>query len=339
MININVRGVIFALSAALFYALNIPVSKIMLKDIPPVLMAAFMYLGAGIGVGIMYLPHLKHETPSERLCREDLPYVLGMILLDIIAPILLMIGVNTGTASNASLLGNLETVFTALIALLLFHEKISVRLWLAVALITFSGMLLTFDVKEGLSFSSGSIFVLGAAACWGLENNCTNAISRRSAYEIVTIKGLCSGAGSLIIGLSAGNSLPDAKHTASALVLGFMAYGLSIFTYIRAQNILGAAKTGAYYASTPFIGGLLSFVLLGEKLSTGYALAFIIMSAGTVLAVIDTLHKHHLHEHSHRVFSIHGGRIHSYVITHCHEHNHYLTGRNHIHSHKRADHK
>ena len=242
MININVRGVIFALSAALFYALNIPVSKIMLKDIPPVLMAAFMYLGAGIGVGIMYLPHLKHETPSERLCREDLPYVLGMILLDIIAPIFLMIGVNTGTASNASLLGNLETVFTALIALLLFHEKISVRLWLAVALITFSGMLLTFDVKEGLSFSSGSIFVLGAAACWGLENNCTNAISRRSAYEIVTIKGLCSGAGSLIIGLSAGNSLPDAKHTASALVLGFMAYGLSIFTYIRAQNILGAAK-------------------------------------------------------------------------------------------------
>ena len=141
MININVRGAIFALSAALFYALNIPVSKIMLKDIPPVLMAAFMYLGAGIGVGIMYLPHLKHETPSERLCREDLPYVLGMILLDIIAPIFLMIGVNTGTASNASLLGNLDTVFTALIALLLFHEKISVRLWLAVALITFSGML------------------------------------------------------------------------------------------------------------------------------------------------------------------------------------------------------
>ena len=337
MINNTARAVYCALSAALFYALNVPLSKVLLQDVSPIFMASFMYLGAGLGVGIIYLYHWKNESSQERLNMKDTPYVLGMILLDIAAPILMMYGVKFGTASNASLLGNLETPATALIALVIFHERISRQLWAAIALITLSGMLLTLDIKEGLEFSSGSLFVLGAALCWGLENNCTNSISSKSAYEIVTLKGICSGAGAFMTGLAAGDSVPDLRFAVYALMLGFVAYGLSIFMYIRAQNVLGAAKTSAYYASAPFIAAVLSFVLLGEELSSWYAAAFAIMTAGTALAVRDTLHRSHVHEHKHIIIHVHGGRLHSHIMMHSHPHEHYLSGSSHIHLHKGAD--
>lgn len=101
-------------------------------NVPPTFLAAFLYLGAGVGVGMMYLFHIKKEDKSERLTKQDLLYTVGMILLDIVAPIFLMIGIKMGTASNASLLGNFEIVATTLIALLLFKEKVSGKLWIAI---------------------------------------------------------------------------------------------------------------------------------------------------------------------------------------------------------------
>ena len=119
--------------------------------------------------------------------------------------------------------------------------------------------------------------MLGAAVCWGFENNCTRSISEKSTYQIVTIKGFFSGAGSFIIALVSGEKVPSVRYIFSALFLGFVAYGLSIFTYIRAQKTLGAAKTSAYYAFAPFIGAFLSFALLQEKLSANYIAALLIM--------------------------------------------------------------
>ena len=191
-------AVLYALAAAVFYALNVPCSKLLLAHIEPTVMAAFLYFGAGFGVGIMYLFHRKKEVPSERLAKKDLPYTIGMILLDIIAPILLMIGVKYGTASGASLLGNFEIVATTMIAFILFREKISKKVWAAVGLITLASLILSFGNIGSLHFSIGSLFVLGATVCWGMENNCTKSISEKSTYQIVTIKGIGSGTGSLI---------------------------------------------------------------------------------------------------------------------------------------------
>lgn len=278
----------YAIAAAVFYALNVPCSKLLLENVAPTFMAAFLYLGAGLGVGMMYLIHHKHESPKERLSKKDIPYTAGMVLLDILAPILLMIGIKLGTSANASLLGNFEIVATSIIALLIFKESVSSKLWTAIALITLSSIILSFGGKGSFSFSVGSLFVLGATACWGLENNCTRSISEKSTYQIVTIKGICSGTGSLIIALVIGEKLPNIKHILPVLLLGFVAYGLSIFTYIRAQKTLGAAKTSAYYAIAPFIGAFLSFVLLKEKLTISYAIALSVMIAGTVFAVRDS---------------------------------------------------
>ena len=128
-------AIILALLAAVFYAINTPFSKILLENVQPTFLAAFLYLGAGVGVGMMYLFHIKKEDKSERLTKQDLPYTVGMILLDIVAPIFLMIGIKMGTASNASLLGNFEIVVTTLIALLIFKEKVSGKLWIAIGFI------------------------------------------------------------------------------------------------------------------------------------------------------------------------------------------------------------
>lgn len=289
MKNKEVSAVCYAMAAAVFYALNVPCSKLLLEKIPPTYMAAFLYLGAGTGVGIMYLFHHKHEPQTKRLEKNDIPYTVGMVLLDIIAPILLMLGVKFGTSANASLLGNFEIVATTFIALLIFKEKVSWKLWAATGLITFSSIILSFGGDGCFSFSVGSLFVLGATACWGLENNCTRSIANKSTYQIVTIKGFGSGTGSLIVALILGENLPELGYILPAVLLGFVAYGLSIFTYIRAQNTLGAAKTSAFYAVAPFIGALLSFVFLRESLTVAYIAAVIIMIIGTAFVVSDTL--------------------------------------------------
>jgi len=284
-------AVCYALAAAVFYALNAPCSKLLLERIAPTYMAAFLYLGAGLGVGIMYLFHHKHDLPAERLEKKDLPYTVGMVLLDIIAPILLMLGVKLGTSANASLLGNFEIVATTLIALFIFKEKVSGKLWAAIGLITLSSIILSFGGEGSFTFSLGSLLVLGATACWGLENNCTRSISDKSTYQIVTIKGFGSGTGSLIVAVIIGEKLPEIKYILPAVVLGFVAYGLSIFTYIRAQKTLGAAKTSAYYAVAPFIGAFLSFMLLHENLTIEYLIALAVMIAGTAFVVSDTMNK------------------------------------------------
>ena len=330
-------AVLYALAAAVFYALNVPCSKLLLAQIEPTVMAAFLYFGAGFGVGIMYLFHRKKEVSSERLAKKDLPYTIGMILLDIIAPILLMIGVKYGTASGASLLGNFEIVATTMIAFILFREKISKKVWAAVGLITLASLILSFGNIGSLHFSIGSLFVLGATVCWGMENNCTKSISEKSTYQIVTIKGIGSGTGSLIVAALLGERIPPAKYLLPALVLGFVAYGLSIFTYIRAQKELGAAKTSAYYAVAPFIAAFLSFVFLHEKLTVVYLAAFLVMFVGTALVTADTLAHYHSHQHQHTFTHTHGGTTHTHTITHDHSHLHYVSDAVHGHRHSRHE--
>lgn len=260
-----------------------------------------------------------------------------MIVLDIAAPILLMMGIRGSSSSSASLLGNFEIAATAVIALFVFHEAVSSRLWAAIGLITLSSALLSFQGADSLRFSGGSLFVLLAAACWGFENNCTRMISSKSTYEIVVLKGVFSGSGSLAIALARGEALPALPPAAAALLLGFVAYGLSIFLYVRAQSALGAAKTSAYYAAAPFIGAFLSFVFLRERLSSLYLAALAVMLAGTALAAADTLIRTHTHTHRHTFAHTHGGSTHTHTVTHAHPHNHYITDGRHGHRHTQAE--
>lgn len=329
----KLKAIMFAFLAAVFYAINVPISKVLLQHVGPTTMAALLYLGAGIGIGMMSLFNKKDREKAESLTKAELPYIVGMIVLDIAAPIFLMLGISYGSSANASLLGNFEIVATTVIALILFKEAVTKRLWLAIGLITLSSILLSFEGTDSFHFSYGSLLVIMATVCWGLENNCTRELSSKSTYQIVMLKGLCSGLGALVIALVKKESFPGIGYIAIALALGFVAYGLSIFMYVRAQNVLGAAKTSAYYAVNPLIGALLAFVFLSESLSWMYVIALIVMVIGSALVVVDTFIRQHDHEHQHTFTHSHGGSTHTHTVRHSHVHKHYLTEEKHRHRH------
>lgn len=341
MKNRNVIAILFALLAAALYAVSTPVSKLLLESVPPTMVAAFLYLGAGAGMGLMMLGRKGvHRNAEEKLSRKDFPYALAMVLLDILAPILMMYGLRMNLAANTALLNNFEIVATALIALLLFREKVSGRLWVAIGLVTIASILLSLDgasIGEALRFSKGSLLVLGATVCWGLENNCTRQIAGKDPMEIVTVKGFGSGAGALVIALCLKEPFPEWKHIGILLLLGFVAYGLSIYFYTLSQRSIGAAKTSAYYAVAPFIGALLSFVFLQEPLTAVYAVALVIMLAGAALVVVDTLVHSHTHLHYHTFTHTHDGSTHTHTVAHSHDHKHYLTDDAHGHHHSEEE--
>lgn len=279
----NKKYIFFAILAAVLYAINIPLSDLLLKKVSPTMMAGLLYLGAGIGMLIVGIikNNFSKEKKELHLSKKEMPYIIGMILLDILAPICLMIGIKISVAANVSLLNNFEIVATSLIALFIFKEKISKKLWVGIGLITIASILLSVDDISSLSFSYGSLFVILACICWGFENNCTRMLSQKDPLEVVVLKGFGSGIGSLIIAFSIGESMCSLINILFAMLLGFVAYGLSIFFYVYAQRKLGAAKTSAYYAVAPFIGVIISFVIFKTPLTISFVIALLIMIVAT----------------------------------------------------------
>ncbi len=340
--NKKIIAIFFAILAAALYAVSTPVSKVLLQSVSPTMVASFLYLGAGVGMGAMMLVRkgLRLPVHEEKLARKDIPYAMAMVLLDIAAPILMMYGLKETAAANVSLLNNFEIVATALIALLFFREKVGPRLWIAILFVTLASILLSLEgnsASDALRFSKGSLLVLGATVCWGLENNCTRQISGKDPMEIVTVKGFGSGFGALCIALAVKEPFPSAAYIGILLLLGFVAYGLSIYFYTYSQRTIGAARTSTYYAFAPFIGAFLSFVFLKEHLTGIYVVALSLMIVGTVFTVVDTIIHSHIHKHHHFLTHTHGGITHTHEIVHSHEHNHYVTDDRHAHHHSQEE--
>lgn len=327
---------LFAILAAALYAINIPVSKLLLTKVEPTMMAAFLYLGAGLG--LFFYGKIANEQ-GDKLTRTELPYTIGMIVLDIAAPILLMLGLEHTNSANASLLNNFEIVATSIIAFLVFREKLSKRLTLAIVLVTAASIALSFEGAGSFQFNTGSLMVLGATCCWGLENNCTRMLSSKSSVQITTIKGTFSGLGSLIVALIVGESIPSILWIGAVLLLGFVAYGLSINFYIKAQKDLGAAKTSAYYSVAPFLGVLFGVLLLRERPGIQFYVGLSIMIAATVLMVKDTISLQHTHEHSHvhTHEHRHGQIVHAHEHSHTHTHTHVHGESEEVHAHEHPE--
>jgi drug/metabolite transporter (DMT)-like permease len=309
-----------AILAAALFGISSPVSKLLLAEIPSTLMASLLYLGAGIGMLAINIARRlgKREQLEARMTKREMPYIIGMIILDIAAPVCLMIGLSMTTSANAALLNNFEIVATSLIALIIFKEAIGKRMWIAISLITLSSIILSVEDFHNISFSTGSVFILLACLCWGFENNCTRMLSLKDPLQIVIVKGFGSGAGALIIALALKQYSTNILYLFMSLVLGFVAYGLSIYFYIIAQRELGAARTSAYYAVAPFIGVLLSIIIFSQQFTISFIIALVIMITGAYFAGVE----HHKHSHIHE------------ETTHEHRHNHSDSHHNHTHDDK-----
>lgn len=337
----NIWAISAAISAAALYGISAPVSKLLLTSLSPSLMAALLYLGAGTGMLILKtFRSLRHKQKMEAgMTKNEIPYIIGMILLDIAAPILLMLGLGMTTSANAALLNNFEIVATSLIALLVFKEAVGKRMWLAILLITVASCILTLQDISGFTFSSGSVLIILACICWGFENNCTRMLSMKDPIQIVIVKGFGSGTGALIITAISGQRKSNLLFIVLTMLLGFVAYGLSIFLYIHAQRELGAARTSAYYAAAPFIGVFISWVVFRDGLTLNFLAALVIMLAGSFLAATEVhkhMHKHDAttHEHKHNHGDGHHNHIHEDGFTgeHSHLHTHEAIIHNHPHT-------
>ncbi|KRL76130.1 DMT family transporter [Secundilactobacillus paracollinoides] len=279
----------YALISALLYAFYPPLAKLLIHSVPVAILSSLLYLGTGIGTALIYpLVHRGHHV-ANGLKRSDTTALIAVIGFNIVASILMNLALKLSDAGSVSLLGNFEIVATSVLAMLFFHEHISQQLGLGIVVITIASILLSSTGVLHFSFSLGAVLALIATACWGLENNLTRVLSDRDPLQVVIVKGLGVGIGSLIVSVALRESWPAIGTVIAALILGFFAYGISIVFYILAQRSIGAAKTSAYYAVAPFLAVVLSFFLLGERPTALFGIALVLMIIGTVFVTLDDM--------------------------------------------------
>ena len=295
-----------AILAAVLFGASAPLSKLLLGEVQPVPLAAFLYLGSGTGAFLMLLLQQfrsRGQTMEAQLSRGDLPWLGGALLAGGVgAPIILLLGLQRTPASTASLLLNFEGVSTTLIAVSFFKESIDRRIAWAIGLITVASILLTWTVGNW-GISLGALGIIGACFLWGLDNNFTRHISSKNPLIIVGIKGLGAGTFSLVLGVLLRQQLPAFKIVLLAMLLGSISYGISIQLFIVAMRHMGAARTSTLFGIAPFIGVILSLVLLREVPQTLFWIALPVMLAGAWLMLTENHDHRHVHEpleHNHR---------------------------------------
>jgi drug/metabolite transporter (DMT)-like permease len=314
------RGVQSALLAAVLFGASTPVAKGLLASVPPQVLAGLLYLGSGLGLGVLWLWRRRTGKAGQAaLTRRDLPWLVGAIAFGgLLGPLLLLLGLAQTPASAASLLLNLEGVSTALLAWIVFRENVDRRIALGMMAIVAGGALLAWQGRLEWGGLAGPLLVAAACLCWAIDNNLTQKVSASDPLQIAALKGVTAGTVNLAIGLSLAGSLPTLPRLGAALVLGFFGYGLSLVLFVLALRSLGTARTGAYFSTAPFVGAILSVLLWQEPVTLTLLVAGGLMAFGVWLHLAER----HLHDHTHE------------ALSHAHPHTH---DAHHQHSHASND--
>jgi drug/metabolite transporter (DMT)-like permease len=321
-------GAAQALVAAVLFGAAMPLSKLLLGDVDPWLLAGLLYLGSGIGLGAY---RLLARLPRPTLSLRELALVSAAIMSGgVVAPVLLMFGLGSTSASSASLLLNAEGVFTALLAGLAFREHIGRRIAFGMVLIAAGAITLSWPTKAEPWATLPSLLVLGACLAWAIDNNLTRRVAELDATWIAGAKGLTAGSVNLILALVLGASVPSAQKTLLAMSAGLVTYGISLVLFVLALRQLGTARTAAYFSTAPFVGALLA-ILFGERPDALLGVASLLMAWGVWLHLTEK----HEHEHEHEPDE----HVHEHVHDAHHQHGHPdgNDDESHTHSHRHAD--
>jgi drug/metabolite transporter (DMT)-like permease len=320
-----------ALGAALLFGASTPVAKALLHGAAPVLLAGLLYLGSGVGLGLIRLVRDRGWRIPAMPKTEWVWLLLAIGFGGVLGPVALMFGLASTSASTASLLLNLEAVLTALLAWMVFRENTDRRIVLGMALIVSGAVLLTLPASSGAVFlGRGSMLVAVACLCWALDNNFTRKVSATDALFIAGLKGLVSGVVNVAIALSIGAKWPAAGFVWTAMAVGLLGYGVSLVLFVLALRGLGTARTGAYFSTAPFIGAAIAILVLGEHPSWVFWIAALLMAVGVWLHLTERHEHMHTHEaitHTHRhVHDAHHQHTHDFPWDgrepHTHEHTH-----------------
>jgi drug/metabolite transporter (DMT)-like permease len=327
------KGALCGLLAAGLFGMSAPLAKLLLVGTSPLMLAALLYLGGGLGLAIAgRLRHSSAPSREARLRTGDWGYLVGIIVLGgIVGPVLMLYGLQRVSGVAGSLLLNLEAPFTMVLAILLFEEHLGHRGALAAALVVGGAVVLGYGPGELRAQATGAIAMAGACLSWGVDNNLTQRLSLRDPIVVVRIKALGSASCTLGLALATGQSPPPLNVLVPALVVGAACYGLSIVLDMYALRILGAAREAAFFATAPFMGALAAIPLLGERPSISHLVAAALMGLGIFLLVRE----HHRHLHAHE--EIEHDHAHVHDEHHRHEHDGSETpGEPHAHPHRHA---
>jgi drug/metabolite transporter (DMT)-like permease len=312
----NLRAPIIALAAAALFGVSTPLAKLLLGEVNPLLLAGLLYLGSGSGLtALFFIRKTVFKGSGEAsLSRSDLPWLAGTIFFGgMLGPILLLYGLALNDAASASLLLNLESVFTLGLAWVVFREHVDSRLFMGAIAIVAGALLLSWQGDFGKA-GWGIFLIAMACLSWGIDNNLTRKISAVDPVVLAAIKGVAAGSVNTALALTSGAVLPALPTALSALSLGFVSYGFGLVLFIVALRHLGTARTGAYYGIAPFIGALAAAIILGTPLTVTILVAGLLMAFGAWLH----LSERHLHEHKHE--SLEHTHRHSHDSHHRHMH-------------------
>ena len=282
------------------------------------MLAGLLYAGSGVGLGLWLVLRrwIRPAANHTGLAAADYKWLAGAVVSGgVIGPVFLMLGLSAASASTVSLLLNLEGVFTALLAWFVFKENFDRRVLLGMLLIVCGGLILSWP-SGAISSSLPALAVAAACLCWAIDNNLTRKISAGDSVQIAGIKGLTAGAVNLCASAAFGAAGPAVDSVLAAAAVGFLGYGVSLALFVVALRLLGTARTGAYFATAPFIGAAASFALLGEVPDALFWLAAILIAAGVALH----LSEHHRHLHHHEALS----HTHSHTHEEHHRHEHHF---------------
>lgn len=316
----RLHAVCIALGSAFLFGASTPAAKSLIGQIHPQLLAGLLYLGSGLGLLLLRTTNrirLGPESREANLLRSDAPWLVGAVVFGgIIGPLMLTVGLSTTTGSAASLLLNMEAVFTALLAWFAFKENFDRRIFIGMVAIVVGSLILAWQPGAFDLVSIGSMLVIGACFCWAIDNNFTRNISDADPIQIAAIKGLAAGTVNTIIALACGHTLPSFSLLLVASLVGFCGYAVSLVLFIKALRLLGTARTGAYFSTAPFAGTLLSVLFLHESLTPNILLASAFMAFGVWLHLTEN----HEHEHFHPEEEHEHMHVHDEHHQHSHEH-------------------
>ena len=304
------------MSAAVLFGASAPVAKALLRDAPPQLLAGLLYAGSWIGLTLVsVLKQGRGKSNEAQLTRSNIPWLAAAILFGgAIGPVLLMLGLARTPASSASLLLNLEGVFTASIAWVVFHENVDRRVALGMLSIVVGGAALSWEGRAELGGVLGPLAVAGACLCWAIDNNLTQKVSGSDPARIAMLKGLIAGAVNIVIASAIGAVWPEPAIIGATLVVGFLSYGVSLVLFVLALRHLGTARTGAYFSLAPFVGATLAIVGWGERPNLSFAIGAACMAVGVWLH----LGERHEHEHVHEEMDHDHAHVHDEHHQHVH---------------------
>lgn len=310
------RGALYALGSALLSGASFPLAKALLGVVDPWLMAALLYLGAGIGLAVIRLAgrlagHVVTEAP---LRREHLPWLAAVMLVGgVAAPVALMAGLVATPGAEASLLLVLETPFTLGIAWLLLHEAADARVVAGAGLIVGGAVVLGWPGGR-LEFGWGALAVAAACLGWAIDNNLTRRLSSVDPGAITMWKGLVAGTVNLVLALAQGAAWPATGPLLGGLAIGVLGYGVSLVLFVRALRLVGAGRTSALFAAAPFIGAALAVPIFAEPVTAQLLGAALLMAAGVALHLAER------HVHTHRHVPMHHEHRHVHDEHHQHAH-------------------